>query len=81
MRNFHHCGADSQGWLETVGFCVGDQPPAPCEGDASPLVCCRRIGLSQRHNLPWRWDLRASRSVNRRAPGDRRPGLNQALNP
>ncbi len=81
MRNCPHSGADSQGWLETGGFCVGDQPPAPCEGDASPLVCCRRIGLSQRHNLPWRFDLRASRSVNRRAQGDRRPGLNQALNP
>ncbi len=60
---------------------LGAGGPAPCEGDASPLVCCRRIGLSQRHNLPWRFNLRASRSVNRRAPGDRRPGLNQALNP
>ena len=26
---------------------LGAGGPAPCEGDASPLVRCRRIGLSQ----------------------------------
>ena len=50
-------------------------------GVASPLVRCPRIGLSQGQDLPWRWYLRASRSVSRRAPGDRSPGLDQAWQP
>lgn len=60
---------------------LGAGGPAPSEGDASPLVRCRRIGLSQGQDLPWRWYLRASRSVSRRAPGDRRPGLDRAWQP
>jgi DNA-3-methyladenine glycosylase len=48
---------------------------------ASPLVRCCRIGLSQGQALPWRWYLRASRSVSCRAPGDRRPGRDQAWLP
>ena len=60
---------------------LGAGGPAPCEGDASPLVRCRRIGLSQGQDLTWRWYLRASRSVSRRAPGDRRPRLDQAWQP
>ena len=60
---------------------LGAGGPSPCEGDASPLVRCRRIGLSQGQDLPWRWYLRASRSVSRRAPGDRRPGLDRAWQP
>ena len=71
------------------GFCLspelaarlGAGGPSPCEGDASPLARCRRIGLSQGQDLPWRWYLRASRSVSRRAPGDRRPRLDQAWQP
>jgi len=49
--------------------------------EASPLVSCSRIGLSQGQDLPWRWYLRASRSVSRRAPGDGRPGRDQAWLP
>jgi len=80
--NLHHCGAAGQGWLETAGFCDGDRPHlSPCEWDARPLVRCRRIGLCQGQDLPWRWYLRASRSVSRRPLGDRRPGLDLALNP
>ena len=80
--NFHHCGAAGQGWLETAGFCDGDRPHlSPCEGGARPLVRLCRIGLCQGQDLPWRWYLRASRSVSRRTLGDRRPGLDQAWQP
>lgn len=52
--------------------------PAPVAFRADDLVQTSRIGISQGQDLHWRWYLRSSRSISRRAKGDRIPAVAEA---
>ncbi len=45
------------------------------------IVSTTRIGISEAKELPWRWYLQASRSVSKRAKGDRCPPLANSWRP
>ena len=60
-------------WLAPRPAAVAALLQPPSEGGEAGVVQTQRIGLSQGQELSWRWYLRASRSVSRRARGDRTP--------
>ncbi len=60
------------------GLWIAPRPPALAAIGADDLVQTSRIGISQGQDLPWRWYWRASRSVSRRAKGDRNPPVAMA---
>tara|TARA_B100000989_G_scaffold292228_1_gene267797 strand:+ start:582 stop:1010 length:429 start_codon:yes stop_codon:yes gene_type:complete len=43
------------------------------------LIQTTRIGISKAKNIKWRWYLKNSRSVSKRAKGDKTPKLNNHL--
>ncbi|MEB3235118.1 MAG: DNA-3-methyladenine glycosylase [Cyanobacteriota bacterium] len=61
------------------GLWIAPRLPALELLEPGDLVQTRRIGITQGQALPWRWYLRASRSVSRRAQGDPMPRREQAL--
>jgi len=45
------------------------------------IIQTTRIGISKAQDLPWRWYMQNSRSISKRAKGDRCPSKMQAWNP
>ncbi len=45
------------------------------------IVQTTRIGISKAKSLPWRWYLKSSRSVSKRAKGDHCPSTLQSWEP
>ena len=45
------------------------------------IIQTTRIGISQAKDIPWRWYLESSRSVSKRAKGDKTPPKNKCWHP
>ena len=44
------------------------------------LIQTTRIGISKAKNIKWRWYLKSSKSISKRAKGDRNPNLENSKN-
>ena len=69
---------DSQPATGEHGVWLAQRPASLASPD---IVTTTRIGISEGQELPFRWYLHFSRSVSRRAKGDRKPCLDQAWFP
>ncbi len=49
--------------------------------DMKKIIQTKRIGISKAKDLPWRWYLKNSRSISKRAKGDRNPSASAAWSP
>ena len=45
------------------------------------IIQTTRIGISKAKDIPWRWYLESSRSISKRAKGDKTPPTNQCWKP
>ena len=45
------------------------------------IVQTTRIGISQAKDIPWRWYLQSSRSISKRAKGDKTPAIHKCWTP
>ena len=45
------------------------------------IIQTTRIGISQAKDIPWRWYLESSRSISKRAKGDKTPPTNKSWYP
>jgi len=66
-------GHDGQAVHPEHGLWVTPRPAALATLTSADLIQTSRIGIRLGQELPWRWYLRRSRSVSRRAQEDRRP--------
>ena len=64
---------DAQPAEPNHGVWLAPRPPQLAVLGVADLVQTSRIGITQGQEWPWRWYLRRSRSVSRRARGDRMP--------
>ena len=64
---------DAQPAEPNHGVWLAPRPPQLAVLRVADLVQTSRIGITQGQEWPWRWYLRRSRSVSRRARGDRTP--------
>ncbi len=55
--------------------------PKPKALNSQKIVNSTRIGISKAKELRWRWYLQSSRSVSKRAQGDKLPSLSKAWCP
>ena len=75
------CSHDARPATPEQGLWLAPRPPELAALTAADLVQTGRIGIRLGQDLPWRWYLRRSRAVSRRALGDRAPRPQEAWHP
>ena len=71
-------GHDAQPASPEQGLWLAQRPPQWAHLGPEDLRQTTRIGIREAEDWPWRWYLRRSRSVSRRARGDRNPSAAEA---